>query len=534
MAEANVRDFGAKADGNSHPLSEQYATLEEAQIRFPFVTSLSRQIDACALQLAMNTGIRRVICPEGVYIMDELTPVSSVQIVGDGIGKTIFKLKNEYNKYMAIALRPVHDFSINDLTIDGNKANNSTPTPLVEFRKSYNMTFQRIRFTGSNDYFLVNLDGCRPEDDSIPYMNIFRECIFDDFHTAGIMNTVLNSGVAKAGGNLFIDRCVFRMSHNVNGSAGVFSQKGGDHINVVACQFEKMADSATIITGGENVTIENCSGHTFGASMWFGTNGEEPRMKNIHVNGNSFLSDTDTPLGISNVDGFIVEGNHLSDSGLEGIFLIRSNYGTISGNIIKNNGNFINASGWNRANGITITDSGTMNDECHDVMIDDNLITDDRVTGSKIQEYGINFISFGRDITLQGNRLKGNKFGRIKTIAGRHQNIFIINNEDMNYKLSGPGWDFTVDWGEAKIQGITLYNNVGGGLVFSHGVRGEEYILQIIQDATGGRTISTWGSNIKFPGGIKPVLTTKANKCDVLKFMFDGTNYFLVSITQNM
>ena len=45
----NVKDFGAIGDGALHPLSERYATLAEAQVVYPFATSLAQQIDWAAI-----------------------------------------------------------------------------------------------------------------------------------------------------------------------------------------------------------------------------------------------------------------------------------------------------------------------------------------------------------------------------------------------------------------------------------------------------------------------------------------------------
>jgi hypothetical protein len=50
----NVKMFGAIGDGNSHPLSERYNTLEEAQVLYPFAVALSEEIDRCAIQAALN------------------------------------------------------------------------------------------------------------------------------------------------------------------------------------------------------------------------------------------------------------------------------------------------------------------------------------------------------------------------------------------------------------------------------------------------------------------------------------------------
>jgi hypothetical protein len=52
----NVNQFGAICDGQSHPLSQKFATLAAAQAVYPFVTSLSQEIDYASLKLASNTA----------------------------------------------------------------------------------------------------------------------------------------------------------------------------------------------------------------------------------------------------------------------------------------------------------------------------------------------------------------------------------------------------------------------------------------------------------------------------------------------
>ena len=51
------------------------------------------------------------------------------------------------------------------------------------------------------------------------------------------------------------------------------------------------------------------------------------------------------------------------------------------------------------------------------------------------------------------------------------------------------------------------------------------YILHVIQDGTGGRTV-TWNSVFKWPAGIAPVLTTTGNRRDLFSFVCDGTNLY--------
>ncbi len=66
----------------------------------------------------------------------------------------------------------------------------------------------------------------------------------------------------------------------------------------------------------------------------------------------------------------------------------------------------------------------------------------------------------------------------------------------------------------------------GGNLTptFSNGVIGGDFALELRQDATGSRTV-TWPSNVKWPGGTAPTLTTTAAHTDLFGFSFDGTNF---------
>jgi hypothetical protein len=62
---------------------------------------------------------------------------------------------------------------------------------------------------------------------------------------------------------------------------------------------------------------------------------------------------------------------------------------------------------------------------------------------------------------------------------------------------------------------VTLTNPVSGG----------KYLIRLIQDATGSRTV-TWPAEVKWPNGTPPTLSTAAGKIDIIKLYFDGTNYY--------
>ena len=66
----NIRQFGAIGDGTLHPASELGLTLPQLQAEFPHATSLTDSIDWLAMQQAMAVAKRRVLVPDGRFIMD--------------------------------------------------------------------------------------------------------------------------------------------------------------------------------------------------------------------------------------------------------------------------------------------------------------------------------------------------------------------------------------------------------------------------------------------------------------------------------
>jgi len=55
-------------------------------------------------------------------------------------------------------------------------------------------------------------------------------------------------------------------------------------------------------------------------------------------------------------------------------------------------------------------------------------------------------------------------------------------------------------------------------------VAGGRYTLIVKQDATGSRTITTWGAYFKFPATIKPTLTATANAVDIIEFVAESSS----------
>ena len=72
-------------------------------------------------------------------------------------------------------------------------------------------------------------------------------------------------------------------------------------------------------------------------------------------------------------------------------------------------------------------------------------------------------------------------------------------------------------------QRVTLEGN--RTLALSNVLAGHVFVLTLIQDATGSRTVN-WFSTIKWAGGTAPTLTTTATKADTFGFIQTSTNNY--------
>jgi hypothetical protein len=85
--------------------------------------------------------------------------------------------------------------------------------------------------------------------------------------------------------------------------------------------------------------------------------------------------------------------------------------------------------------------------------------------------------------------------------------------------------DTTINWDTSlgQVAYVTIANN--RTIAAPTNLRVGTLILHVIQDGTGGRTL-TWNSVFKWPAGVAPVLTTTANRRDLFSFVCDGTNLY--------
>lgn len=83
--------------------------------------------------------------------------------------------------------------------------------------------------------------------------------------------------------------------------------------------------------------------------------------------------------------------------------------------------------------------------------------------------------------------------------------------------------DSTINWSSGNEHRLVLGANIT--LAFSNGVVGGRYVLLLVQDSTGSRTVN-WPGSVKWGNAGVSTLSTTGSTVDLFTFLFDGTNYF--------
>lgn len=74
----------------------------------------------------------------------------------------------------------------------------------------------------------------------------------------------------------------------------------------------------------------------------------------------------------------------------------------------------------------------------------------------------------------------------------------------------------------AAVQRIVLTGNITGWTTPAGAYEGQTLTIKFIQDGTGSRTLAGTPANLRLAGGAL-TLSTGANKCDTLNFLWDAT-----------
>lgn len=140
------------------------------------------------------------------------------------------------------------------------------------------------------------------------------------------------------------------------------------------------------------------------------------------------------------------------------------------------------------------------------------------VIGTNVQAYSSLLDAWALKTAPSGN-----------VVGDSGNNVFTGTNEfDSQYwgksKALTDGATIAIDWNNGNVQYVTLAGT-GRTLTFANPKDGARYLLALIQDGTGSRTITTWPT-IKWRGGAAPTLTTGANKIDLITLIYINGVYY--------
>ena len=118
------------------------------------------------------------------------------------------------------------------------------------------------------------------------------------------------------------------------------------------------------------------------------------------------------------------------------------------------------------------------------------------------------------------------------TIAGLEKAQEFTKTQNFNATTLVDGASISWDASANQVTSVTITDNRTMSAP-TNLVDGAVYLLMIIQDGTGSRTMS-FNAVFKFTGGTAPTLTTTAAAKDILVFYSDGTNMYEIGRSLNV
>jgi hypothetical protein len=339
--EVTTKDFGAVADGSSHPLSERYASLAAAQVDYSFATSLTQEIDYCAIQAMLNAlgvagGGTGRLSPGSHYIggATALTITSPhVELVGYGTGSEI------YIANWQTSSNPVANGHIVVAKTDG--------TPIKGVRIAH------LKIRGTKDYITDNAwYGVSVPWNTIVFGNDTGEtfencgveyCFFENTGgscvgaQAGTNDNAVNASVSKGFyvRNNFVDNTIF---------SGVDVFSGGIRDADISGNTIRRCSGGGILYSGTSGTIHNnrieytanygiaAAGYS-GKGNWTHVTSNKLMRCGFGVQGGTAMSPS-MYFGDAAINNFLfIDGNTVTDAYGPGIFVL----GSAQDVVIQNN-----------------------------------------------------------------------------------------------------------------------------------------------------------------------------------------------------
>ena len=83
----------------------------------------------------------------------------------------------------------------------------------------------------------------------------------------------------------------------------------------------------------------------------------------------------------------------------------------------------------------------------------------------------------------------------------------------------------TIDWGLGNLFNFTFADFVSETFTFTAPAKPGVFVLKMTQNSTADGA-ATWPGTVKWPGGTAPTITATSSAVDLLRFYYDGTNYY--------
>ena len=254
-------DYGAIADGDTHPLSGYFANLAAAQAVFPHATSLTNELDWAAVQAAINAAVDaqnevggptnvqggQVHIGRGIFRCDQ--PLVCKQTVGVGlVGASGGSLAGSFNNSASVLIYT------------------GTGTRFIDARSSRGFRMRDLSVKYSSTSFLgmlVDLSHSTATDTSGAEIH---HCSLYGGHTVAI-----GSGQGchallymKGAIDCTIDRCLFAVAHRGIKFSDDFGNYSNSH-NVTNCQFIYL--NKAICNGIQSIHVRGCTFEGSGGVM---------------------------------------------------------------------------------------------------------------------------------------------------------------------------------------------------------------------------------------------------------------------------
>lgn len=121
--------------------------------------------------------------------------------------------------------------------------------------------------------------------------------------------------------------------------------------------------------------------------------------------------------------------------------------------------------------------------------------------------------------TCNGSIVLGNSITSVKNDTTHVQSLIAYGQAaSLTNAVGSTGGSVTLNWDNSNIQTLTLTSNITT-LTKSNPIDGAVYTLFLTQGGTGGKTVS-WGTDVEWPGGTPPTLSTAAGSVDAVSLVY--------------